>query len=79
MMVTIMDFTEAMAIAENTLMSGATLDELTELVSDLRALSPDSALAELAEAKIEQILAERGRAGLETRENIFRRSRTSYY
>jgi hypothetical protein len=53
-----MDFTEQATKAANTLMSEATLDELRELARDLRALSPDSALAELVEVKIEQISAE---------------------
>jgi signal transduction histidine kinase len=55
-----MDFTEKTIKAANTLMSEATLDELRELARDLRALSPDSALAELVEAKIEQISTTRG-------------------
>jgi hypothetical protein len=42
------------------LMSEATLDELRELAQDLRTLAPDSALAELVEVKIEQVLAEGG-------------------
>ncbi len=55
-----MDFTEQATKAANThLMSEATLDELRELARDLRSLSPDSALAELVEVKIEQISAER--------------------
>jgi hypothetical protein len=53
-----MDFTEQATKAANTLMSEATLDELRELARDLRSLSPDSALAELVEVKIEQISAE---------------------
>jgi hypothetical protein len=57
-----MDFTEETTKAANSLMSEATLGELRELAQDLRALSPDSALAELVEVRIEQILAERGRA-----------------
>jgi hypothetical protein len=53
-----MDFTEQGTKAANTLMSETTLDELRDLARDLRALSPDSALAELVEVKIEQISAE---------------------
>jgi hypothetical protein len=53
-----MDSTEQATKAANTLMSEATLDELRELARDLRSLSPDSALAELVEVKIEQISAE---------------------
>jgi hypothetical protein len=55
-----MDFTEETTKAANILMSEATLDELRELAQDLRALAPDSALAELVEVKIEQISAEGG-------------------
>jgi hypothetical protein len=53
-----MDFTEKATKVANTLMSEATLEELRELARDLRSLSPDSALAELVEVKIEQISAE---------------------
>ncbi len=42
-------------VAEH-LASGANLHELKEVVQDLRALSPDSALAQLVEEKIERIL-----------------------
>jgi hypothetical protein len=52
-----MDFTEEMTKAANTLMSEATLGELRELAQDLRALAPDSALADLVEVKIEQLSA----------------------
>ena len=55
-----MAFTEETTKAANTLMSEATLDELRDLAQDLRALAPDSALAELVEVKIEQVLAEGG-------------------
>jgi hypothetical protein len=55
-----MDFTEETTKAANILMSEATLDELRELAQDLRALAPDSALADLVEVKIEQISAEGG-------------------
>jgi hypothetical protein len=40
------------------LMSGATLDELKIAASDLRALSPNSVLAELVEEKIKEILSQ---------------------
>jgi hypothetical protein len=50
-------FSEETIKAANVLMSEAMLDELRDLVRDLRALSPDSALAELVEVKIEQISA----------------------
>ena len=52
-----MDFTEETIKAANTLMSEATLDELRELAQDLRALVPDSALADLVAVKIEQLSA----------------------
>lgn len=52
-----MGFTEETTKAANTLMSEATLDELRELAQDLRALAPDSALADLVEVKIEQLSA----------------------
>jgi hypothetical protein len=41
-------------------MSGATLDELKIAASDLRALSPNSVLAELVEERIKKILSEHG-------------------
>lgn len=56
-----MDSNDAKAVAARNLIEGATLDELLDAVCDLRALSPDSALADLVEAKIEQLLAERER------------------
>ena len=52
-----MDFDHAKAIAAKNLTTGASLDELREAARDLRALSPDSALAELVEAKIERLLS----------------------
>jgi hypothetical protein len=55
-----MDYTQETTKAVNTLMSEATLDELRDLAQDLRALTPDSALAELVEVKIEQISAAGG-------------------
>jgi hypothetical protein len=51
-----MDIADKVTAAANTLMSEATLDELRELAQDLRTLTPDSALAELVETRIEQIL-----------------------
>ena len=53
-----MDSNDAKAMAARTLTEGATLEELRETARNLRALVPDSALAELVEAKIEQLLAE---------------------
>jgi hypothetical protein len=52
-----MDFEQAKTIAEKNLTDGATLSEMKEVVRDLRALSPDSELANRIEAKIRQILA----------------------
>ena len=49
---------DAKTIAAKNLIDGATVDELREAVNDLRALSPESALAELVEAKIERMLTE---------------------
>ena len=54
-----MDPKDANALAARNLTKDATLEELREAARDLRALSPDSALAELVEAKIESILGER--------------------
>jgi hypothetical protein len=47
-----MDFSEALHMAERTLAKGATLTELRELARDLRALTPDSILADLIETRI---------------------------
>ena len=49
---------DAKAITAKNLIDGATVDELREAVNDLRALSPESALADLVEAKIERMLTE---------------------
>ena len=54
-----MDHKDAKFMAVENLTQDATLDELREAVRDLRALSPDSALADLVEAKIERVLADR--------------------
>jgi hypothetical protein len=43
---------KAVRIAERTLIDGATLAELKQASKDLRALTPDSALADLVDAKI---------------------------
>ena len=53
-----MAFDKAAANAAQHLTSGATLEELRSAAQDLRALSPDSALAELVEEKIERLLNE---------------------
>ena len=54
-----MDLNRAQAMAAKNLINGASLDELHEVAQDLRALSPDSVLAELVEAKIERLLRHR--------------------
>jgi hypothetical protein len=50
-----MDFSEALRMAERSLTEGATLAELREIASDLRALTPGSLLADLVETRIEVI------------------------
>jgi len=45
----------ALLIAPETLVDGATMAELKATVRDLRALVPDSALADLVEAKLEAL------------------------
>ena len=50
-----MDPNDAKVMAATSLTRDASLDELRQ--SDLRALSRDSAIADLVEAKIEQMLA----------------------
>jgi hypothetical protein len=57
-----MDLKDAKAMAARNLIKDATLDELREAARDLRALSPDSALADLVEAKIEIMSADKERA-----------------
>ena len=59
-----MDSNDAKAMAARTLIKGATLEELREAVRDLRALSPNSALADLVEDQIEQLLAESEQTGI---------------
>ena len=54
-----MDLNRAQAMAAQNLINGASLDELHEVAQDLRALSPDSVLAELVEVKIETLLRHR--------------------
>ena len=60
-----MDSHDAKAIAATNLIDGATVDELREAVNDLRVLSPESALADLVEAKIERMLAEDEQTAIE--------------
>jgi hypothetical protein len=50
-----MSYSEALLIAERTLVDGATLAELKQASKDLRALTPDSVLADLVDAKIKLI------------------------
>ena len=60
---------DAKAIAAKNLTNGATMDELREAANDLRALSPESALADLVEAKIERMLAEGEQTAIEADAN----------
>jgi hypothetical protein len=60
---------DAKAIAAKNLIDGATVDELREAANDLRALSPESALADLVEAKIERMLAEGEQTAIEADDN----------
>jgi hypothetical protein len=53
-----MDLKDATTIAARNLTKNATLDELRQAVRDLRALSPNSALADLVEAKIDSVSAD---------------------
>ena len=55
-----MPYTKALRIAERTLIDEATLAELRQASNDLRAMTPDSALAELVDARIEYIESGRG-------------------
>lgn len=50
-----MFYEKALRVAERTLIDGATLAELKQASKDLRALTPDSALADLVDAKIRSI------------------------
>jgi len=50
-----MFYEKALRVAERTLINGATLVELKQASKDLRALTPDSVLADLVEAKIKLI------------------------
>lgn len=50
-----MTYRKALRIAERRLVDGATLAELKQASKDLRALTPDSALADLVDAKIRLI------------------------
>ncbi|WP_414471013.1 hypothetical protein [Microvirga sp. M2] len=55
-----MSYEKALQVAERTLVDGATLAELKQASKDLRALTPDSALADLVDAKIKSIESQRG-------------------
>jgi hypothetical protein len=75
-----MDSIDAKAMAARTLTKGATLEELRDAARDLRALSPESALADLVEAKIEQMTAESEQTNIEaegTRTALAERLRTT--
>ncbi|PVE21483.1 hypothetical protein DC522_26430 [Microvirga sp. KLBC 81] len=50
-----MSYEKALQVAERTLIDGATLAELKQASKDLRALTPNSALADLVDAKIKSI------------------------
>jgi hypothetical protein len=50
-----MFYAKALQIAERTLVDGATLEELKQASKDLRALTPNSALADLVDAKVKLI------------------------
>ncbi len=52
-----MSYEAAKVAAGQHLTDGASLDHLKEAAADLRSLSPESALAELVEAKIRRLLA----------------------
>jgi len=62
-----MNSEDAKAMAARTLTRDATLEELRETARNLRALSSESALADLVEAKIDQLLAS-GQTGMGTSE-----------
>ena len=64
-----MDSNNPKTIAVKSLIDGATVDELREAAIDLRALSPESALADLVEAKIERMLAEGEQTAIEADDN----------
>jgi len=53
------NFRDNLVIAERGLIDGATLLELKQASEDLRALSPDSALADLVDSKIHAIEGDR--------------------
>jgi hypothetical protein len=50
-----MSYEKALHIAERTLVDRATLAELKQASKDLRAMTPDSALADLVDAKIKTL------------------------
>ena len=54
-----MQFDKALLIAKKNLIDGATLDELKEAVTNLRALTPNSVLADLVENRIKMIERQR--------------------
>jgi hypothetical protein len=68
-----MDLKDATTIAARNLTKNATLDELRQAVRDLRALSPNSALADLVEAKIDSVSADDDRTKSGERERLGRK------
>ncbi|PVE25255.1 hypothetical protein DC522_06925 [Microvirga sp. KLBC 81] len=55
-----MVYEKALQIAGRRLVDGATLAELKQASKDLRAMTPDSALADLVDAKIKLIESRQG-------------------
>lgn len=62
-----MDSKTALLIAREALLDGATLAEMKATVRDLRALVPNSALADLVEAKIDAMERDSARVGSDCR------------
>ncbi|HEX2136170.1 MAG TPA: hypothetical protein VHG30_09745 [Microvirga sp.] len=55
-----MDLGDRMAVSANDVTEDALLDEIREAARHLRASAPDSALADMAEAKIARVLGRLG-------------------
>jgi len=68
-----MNSDDAKAVAARALTRDATLEELRETARHLRALSSESTLADLVEAKIDQLLAERDQTDVEGERTSVRR------
>jgi hypothetical protein len=58
-----MSYEKALHIAERTLVDSATVAELKQASKDLRAMAPDSALADLVDAKIKALESRNCRPG----------------